>query len=100
MRKKKTKTKTKTPKPPKAPDTPKTKVYGWMRKPDYPVMTPYEYDQARIHYDLPSTRFAMLLGVGWRQGQRYRDGEVDIPEPVAKLIRTALRHKLRKDEIG
>lgn len=78
----------------------KKKKPAWMNVPYYRPMEPYEYEQARLAFGLPSTRFAFLMGVGWRQGQRYRDGRVEIPTPVAKLIRTAIRHNLRRDEIG
>lgn len=73
---------------------------AWMDVPYYRPMEPYEYERARKHFDLPSTRFAFLLGVGWRQGQRYLAGKAEIPMPVAKLIRTAIRHNLSEDEIG
>lgn len=77
----------------------KRKKPAWMNVPYYRPMEPYEYEMARIHFDLPSTRFAFMLGVGWRQGQRYRDGRVAIPAPVAKLIRTAIRCKLRPRDL-
>ena len=79
--------------PPKRP--------AWMEIPArYPLMDATEYERARRHYNLPANQFAFMIGVGWRQGQRYRDGATVIPQPVAKLIRTALRHGLSKDEIG
>lgn len=74
--------------------------HSLVKKPDYPLMTPGEYEDARRHYDLPAIHFSSLMGVGWRQGQRYRDGDSVIPDSVAKLIRTALRHKLAAGEIG
>jgi hypothetical protein len=42
-------------------------------------MDPPEYKRARKHFDLPSTTFSTLLGIGWRQGRRYRDGDCVIP---------------------
>lgn len=77
----------------------KKKKPAWMNVPYYRPMEPYEYESARKHFDLPCTRFAMMLGIGWRQGQRYRDGKVVIPTPVAKLIRTAIRYKLHPRDL-
>ena len=66
----------------------------------YPVMTAEEYDKARRRFGMAGVEFANLIGVGWRQEQRYANGESIIPDAVAKLIRTAVRHKLEPEEIG
>jgi len=69
-------------------------------KPFYPVMRPGEFARAREHFDLSFIQFSKLIGVGWRQAQRYRDGESVIPDSVAKLIRTMIRHELAPGDIG
>ena len=66
----------------------------------YPLMKPTEYSRALQYFGLPNTRFARLIGVQWRQAQRYRDGSCRIPETTAKLIRTAIRHELTAEDIG
>lgn len=70
------------------------------KKYTYPRMTPREYERARIHFDMPNTKFAGLIGVKWRQAQRYKDGSSAVPDAVAKLIRTAINHELSAEEIG
>lgn len=65
----------------------------------YPTMDAAEYEAARKHYGLTGVNFARLVGVGWRQAQRYQAG-APIPEPVARLIRTAIRNNLEPEEIG
>ena len=67
---------------------------------EYRTMTPLEFVRAQRQFDLNWVEFATLIGVGWRQVQRYRDGRVPIPDPVAKLIRTALKHGLSAREIA
>ena len=66
----------------------------------YPPMSPREYQRALVHFDMPNTRFARLIGVQWRQAQRYRYGEAPVPEPVARLIRTVINHGLTAEDIG
>jgi hypothetical protein len=66
----------------------------------YPEMTPQEFERARQHFDLPISRFAVLIGVQWRQGQRYRTGASPVPAPVARLIRTAINNDLDAERIG
>lgn len=66
----------------------------------YKTMTPLEFVRAQARLDLSGVDFATMIGVGWRQAQRYRDGRAPIPDPVAKLIRTALKHGLTPEEIA
>ncbi|HEX6825428.1 MAG TPA: hypothetical protein VF077_03845 [Nitrospiraceae bacterium] len=70
-----------------------------IEKTAYPPMTRREYEDALIHFDMPNTRFADAIGVGWRQGQRYRDGESAIPESVAKLIRLLIRRRISPERL-
>ena len=69
-------------------------------KPDYPRMTAKEYEAARHCFgDLSDLEFAEMIGVSWRQGERYRDGSSGIPDSVAKLIRNILKHDLTPDDV-
>ena len=52
------------------------------------------------HYDLSDEPFANMLGISYRQSQRFRSGECPVPDPVAKLVRTVLRHKLAPEDVG
>ena len=70
------------------------------KKKYYPPMKPREFVKAQNFYALNGVEFSHLIGVAWRQGQRYRDGESAIPNSVAKLIRTAVRLELAPEEIG
>ena len=71
---------------------------------NYPPMESSEYEQVRAYYsrlfDLRGPAFAHMLGVSWRQEQRYASGESVIPVAVAKLICTAIKRKLKPEEIG
>lgn len=74
---------------------------AWMDIPNgYPLMDKVEYERARRAFAMPSNQFAFMVGVGWRQGQRYQHGEAAIPPTVAKLIRTIIRHGLGEEDIG
>jgi hypothetical protein len=42
---------------------------------------------------------ADLFGVGWRTAQRYWYDETSVPEPLARLIRAAVRHKWSHAEL-
>jgi hypothetical protein len=66
----------------------------------YPPMGAREYKLAIARSELPEAAFAKLIGVSWRQGERYRNGHSTIPDPVAKLIRTILKHKLKVKDVG
>lgn len=59
---------------------------------DYPPMSADEYNRAREQLKLNGINFAQLIGVGWRNGQRYQAGHT-IPEPVARLIRTIVNNR-------
>ena len=70
------------------------------RKAEYPHMTAKEYKEAqRCFGDLSELEFVEMIGVSWRQGERYLDGSSGIPDSVAKLIRNILKHKLTPDDI-
>jgi hypothetical protein len=70
------------------------------KKPDYPHMTAKEYQAARMSFDdIDDLEFAEMIGVSWRQGERYWHGESGIPDSVAKLIRNILKHKLTPDDV-
>lgn len=66
---------------------------------EYPPMSADEYNRAREQLDLNGINFAQLIGVGWRNGQRYQAGD-NIPEPVARLIRTIINNRLTADQVG
>lgn len=66
----------------------------------YPLMTAHEYKRALKHYNMPNTQFCKLIGVGWRQGIRYKNDQSEIPEPVARFIRTIVRHRIKPEKIG
>jgi len=69
-------------------------------KADYPHMTAKEYREAQSCFgDLTELEFVEMIGVSWRQGERYRDGSSGIPHPVAKLIRNILHHGLTPDDV-
>jgi len=67
----------------------------------YKPMSTREYHDARRALDQSHEGFAELIGVSWRQHMRYDGGHVKtIPRPVAKLIRTVLRHNIKPEEVG
>jgi ParB-like chromosome segregation protein Spo0J len=63
-------------------------------------MTPGEYEAALLQFNMTPREFAEMVGVSWRHGERYRDDTATIPDPVAKLIRTILRHALEPEDVG
>jgi len=42
---------------------------------------------------------ADLLGISWRTAQRYWYDEIHPPEPLARLLRAAARHKLSHTDL-
>ena len=50
-------------------------------------MKPKEYKAVREALDWTHLRVAKTLGVSRRVPYRYQNGEVDIPEPAARLLR-------------
>lgn len=66
----------------------------------YPPMGAREYKLAIARSGLPDTEFVKMIGVSWRQGERYRSGDSCIPDPVAKLIRTIMRYRLKAKDVG
>jgi hypothetical protein len=70
------------------------------RKAAYPRMTAKEYQAARMSFgDITDLEFVEMIGVSWRQGERYWDGSSGIPHPVAKLLRNILEHGLTPDDV-
>jgi len=68
--------------------TPATKA-----KPVKP-MSNTEFRHICAHLDIADNETAAeLFGVSWRTCQRYWYGEIDPPEPLARLLRAAIRHK-------
>jgi DNA-binding transcriptional regulator YiaG len=63
---------------------------------DYPPMSADEYNRARGQLKLNGVDFARFIGVSWRNGQRYQAGD-NIPEPVARLIRTIINSRIGTD---
>lgn len=66
----------------------------------YPPMSAQEYQRAMTQSDLTDLEFAEMIGVSWRQGQRYRAGDSAVPDPVAKLIRTIVKYRLKPKNVG
>ena len=62
-------------------------------------MTPTQFRDAIAKLGLSQERAGTWLGLSARQGQRYATGDVEIPEPVAKLIRLVIRLKIPLDEV-
>jgi len=42
---------------------------------------------------------AELFGISWRTAQRYWYGESAVPEPLARLLRAAIRHRWGHDDL-
>lgn len=62
-------------------------------------MTPTQFRAAIAKLDLSQERAGLWLGLSARQGQRYANGEAEIPEPVAKLLRLVLRLGLKPEDV-
>jgi len=82
--------------PKKVNPIPEEETPGW----EYPAMSPAEYERVRAYFGLPNQRFAKLIGVHWRQAARYKSGATPVPEPTAKLLRTAINNHLTAEDIG
>jgi transcriptional regulator with XRE-family HTH domain len=50
-------------------------------------MTPSEYEAAREALGWTHAQLAETIGVSVRTPYRYQGGDVDIPEPAARLLR-------------
>lgn len=61
-------------------------------------MTPQQYRAARSVLDWTHKEMGAALGVGHRTSIRYAQGDVAIPEPSARLVRTLVRLKLTMNE--
>lgn len=62
-------------------------------------MTPTEYRAAIKSLGLVQERAGPVLGVSPRMSQSYATGEHPVPEPVAKLLRLALKLGLKSEDI-
>jgi transcriptional regulator with XRE-family HTH domain len=63
------------------------------------TMTKTEFKRALKALGLSVVGSRHALGVSKRATQRYASGEQDIPPPVAKLLRLALRYKISADDL-
>jgi hypothetical protein len=65
-----------------------------------PPMTRNEFRElcTALHIDDNGTA-AELLGPSWRTCQRYWYGELPPSDPIARLLRLAVRHKLSHDDL-
>ena len=50
-------------------------------------MTGHQYRTAAAELDLSLVGLSRVLGIGWRQSQRYADGDSPVPAPVEQLVR-------------
>jgi hypothetical protein len=63
-------------------------------------MTPTQYRAAITKLGLSQEGSGLWLGLSARQGQRYANGEQEIPEPVAKLLRLMIRLDLKPEDVN
>jgi hypothetical protein len=63
------------------------------------TMTAKEFNAALGRLDLSVYASAPALGISLRQAQRYSREEAPVPQPIAKLLRLALRAKLTREEL-
>src|SRR5262245_44717378 len=63
-------------------------------------MTPDQFREAIERLGLNITHAAAALDISRRNAQRYASGETDVPGPVAKLLRLAVRYKVDADVIA
>jgi hypothetical protein len=61
-------------------------------------MTRREYKSAHETLGWTHLRMAQVLGVAQRTPYRYAAGEVDIPEPIARLLRLLVLMRLTFSE--
>jgi len=57
-------------------------------------MKPKEYSAAREALGWTHAKVAETLGLGWRTPYRYASGDVQIPEPAARLLRLLVALRL------
>lgn len=62
-------------------------------------MTPDQYRAAIARLGYSQEAAGRALGLSERTGQAYATGETKIPEPVAKLLRAAIRFKFKLEDI-
>lgn len=63
------------------------------------VMTSTQYRRALDKLGLTIVGAAPVLGIKRRQSQRYAHNDAQVPVPLAKLLRVALRHRVTADEL-
>lgn len=68
-------------------------------KKPYAEMTAAEYRAALSRLGLSIVSSAEHLGVSYRQSQRYAGGTSPVADPVAKLLRLAIRAGLRANDL-
>ena len=68
-------------------------------KKPYAEMTAAEYRAALNKLDLSIVSSAEHLGVSHRQSQRYANGSSPVADPVAKLLRLAIRIGLSANDL-
>lgn len=62
-------------------------------------MTANEYRATIARLKLSQRKAAGVLGVGERSSRRWALGEAPVPEPVAKLLRLMIKHKLKPEDV-
>lgn len=62
-------------------------------------MTANQFRAALAKLDLSQLAAGRLLGIGPRTPRRYANGETDIPEPTAILMRLLLAGKITQRDI-
>ena len=68
-------------------------------KKPYEGMTPEEYRAALDKLGLSIVGSAEYLGLSRRQSQRYANGAAPVADPVAKLLRLAIRTGLTANDL-
>lgn len=68
-------------------------------KKPYEMMTAEEYRATLDKFGVSIVGSAEYLGVSRRQSQRYADGTTSVPNPVAKLLRLAIRTGLTANDL-
>jgi len=63
------------------------------------AMTAGQYRRALKALDLSIVGAGAVLGIRRRQSQRYAHGDAEVPQPLAKLLRLALREGFSADEL-
>jgi DNA-binding transcriptional regulator YiaG len=62
-------------------------------------MTPTQYATAIKALGLSQRGAAKVFGVDERTSRKWIAGDSRVPEPVAKLLRVMIKHKIKPDEL-